>query len=287
MREVDAKLKSGNMDIEDRPIHAVGEVSTRLGGITIPMGGSSDWLPPEVKRNAPLGDAIHRWYDETYGDRLKVDMCPGRAVVLVDGDLYVLRVPRMFGSVEFVVSRDFIPETGIGRGPTKCNVVQLLENMRPGKADALSDAAMQAIVSAFETALPAAYTLECTDHELMAIARTDVQVAVVNLMDQHHSFGASKWASLQAAEKVLKAAIALKGAQFKKSHHLSGLCKHLEDLGVTFDHAQLIADIQCSPDIRYGNEPCTRDQALAAHRASLELVNRLRDAGAGFELGLG
>ena len=39
--------------------------------------------------------------------------------------------------------------------------------------------------------------------------------------------------------------------------------------------------------IRYGEERCTREQALAAHQASLVLVNRLRDAGAGFELGLG
>ena len=38
---------------------------------------------------------------------------------------------------------------------------------------------------------------------------------------------------------------------------------------------------------RYGEEPCSCGEALAAHRASLELVNVLRDAGAKFELGIG
>jgi len=44
---------------------------------------------------------------------------------------------------------------------------------------------------------------------------------------------------------------------------------------------------QCKPGIRYGEEPCSRNEALRAHHASLDLVNRLGAAGANFESGLG
>jgi hypothetical protein len=251
------------------------------------MGGEPGRLPPELRPYAALGDAILRWYEGTYGDRLKVDMCPGRIVVLVDGDLYVLRIPRLFGAANFVLTREFLAEPGISRGAVTCNIVQLLEGMTAAKAAGLSDAALSAINVAFGIGLPAAYTLESTDHELMYTPRRAGAAAIAGLMDQGERYGASKWASLQAAEKVLKTAISIKGAKFKFTHGLKELSMHLSDLGIAVDAGPLIANIQCSPKIRYGEEPCTRDQALAAHQASLELVNRLREGGAGFELGLG
>ena len=287
MREIDAKLKAEGVDIPSRPISAVGEVSIRHGDIPIPLGDGNVRMPPELERYRPLAAAIRKWYDDTYGDRIKIDMSAGRIVLLIEGDLYALRIPRFFGSVNFTAVREWLPKAPIGRGPATCNVVQLVDDMTSGMARSLSDEALLAIWSAFEIGLPACYTMESTQSELMAIARGDLKVAVSNLMDRRDQFGASKWASLQSAEKVLKAAILLKGARFKFVHELQPLCDQLAGLGVVFDHAQLVGEIQCTPKIRYGKEPCTCEQALAAHQASLVLVNRLRDAGAGFELGLG
>lgn len=287
MREIDTKLKAEGLDIPSRPISAVGEVSIRHGNIPIALGDGIVRLTPELERYRPLAAAIRKWYDDTYGNRIKIDMSAGRIVLLLEGDLYALQIPRFFGSVNFTAVREWLPMAPIGRGPAICNVVQLMDDMTPGMAATLSDEALLAIWSAFEIGLPACYTLESTQSKLMAIASSDVKVAVSNLMDRRDHFGASKWASLQSAEKVLKAAILLKGARFKFVHHLQPLCGQLAELGVVFDHAQLVADIQCTPKIRYGEEPCTREQALTAHHASLVLVNRLRDAGAGFELGLG
>jgi hypothetical protein len=286
MREIHAKLKAEGVDIPSRPISAVGHVSIRHG-IPIPLGDGSIRSLPELERYRPLAAAIRNWYDDNYGDRIKIDMSAGRIVLLLNGDLYALQIPRFFGSVNFIAVREWLPKALIGRGPATCNVVQLVDDMTPGMAKSLPDGALLAIWSAFEIGLPACYTLESTPSELMAVAHSDVKVAVSNLMDRHVHFGASKWASLQAAEKVLKAAILLKGARYKFVHELQPLCDQLASLGVVFDHPKLVADIQCTPKIRYGEEPCTREQALAAHQASLILVNRLREADAGFELGLG
>lgn len=286
MAQIDFKLTNEGVNIPSRPMLAVREVSMKYG-LSMPLGGDPARLPPDLRENAALSEAINQWYKVNYGNRLKENPCPGQMVVLLDGDLYVLRVPRIFGSVNFVLTRQWLPNPGISRGPATSNIVQLVDEMTSAKAARLSDAALNAIGSAFETAVPAAYTLESTDHNLMFIARGDVAVAVSGLMARGGRNGESKWASLQAADKTLKAAIDLAGAKFKFTHGLSDLCNTLAEAGLTFDASAQIAAIQCKPGIRYGEELCTREEALAAHQSSLELVNILRDAGAKFSLGIG
>lgn len=286
MAEIDFKLTNDGVEIPSRPMLAIGEV-TRKYGILIPIAAPRVRLPPELQENVALGEAIHRWYMDNYGDRLKTNPCPGRMVVLVDGDLYVLSVPRILGSVNFVLTREWLDNPGISRGPSTCNIVQLLDKLTAAKATRLSDSALVGIGKAFQTALHAAYTLETTKHQLMSIARGDVDVAISNLMAHGQRYGESKWASLQAAEKILKAAISLIGGKPKFTHELADLCQSLSKSGLVFNAQSQIAAIQCKPAIRYGDEPCSRDEALMAHQASLELVNILREAGAKFSTGIG
>lgn len=286
IREIDAKLIGDGKDIASRHILAVGEVSRRYQ-VSIPLGGAVERMPAELRHYAPLSDAIDRWYKETYGDRLKVDPCPGRTVVLLDGDLYILRIPRLYGTVNFVLGRKFLETPSISRGPVTFNIVQLLEDITPRKAAQLSDPALEAIGTAFNRAFPAIYLLQNTSHQLMRIARGDLVTAISNLTDKASRYGESKWASLQLAEKAMKAAISLAGHEFQQTHTLSKLRAQLENAGIVLDAPQLLDNIQCGPGIRYGSENCTRSDALAAHESSLALINSLYANGAKFTSGLG
>jgi HEPN domain-containing protein len=281
MRDVDAKLRDAGEDISNRPLHAVREISIRYG-VSIPLGGTLSRLDPELALQIPVGEAIHKWYKDNYGDRLNVDPCPGRTVLLLEGDLYILRVPRFFGQPILVVQREFLTGPSIGRAPVRSNIVQFVDGVTPARAARLSDGALKEIAAAFERALPASYILEGIEHELAYLARGDVATAVAKLMEKSDRFGESKWASLQAAEKCLKAAIALEGHSYGFTHDLRALNGKLRSVGIDIGDEVLLDHIQCSPRIRYGEEPCDRDEALLAHHASLELVNRLDAAGARF-----
>jgi HEPN domain-containing protein len=287
MLEIDAKLAAEGCPIAHRPMHAGREISVRYG-IPMPIAVTDvSRLPPELRPYAPLSIAITRWYDESYGDRLKIDMSPGRTVVRLDGDLYVVRTPRLLGSAEFHVSREFTPQPTCGRGPLRCNILQLVEGLTKAKAARLPDEGLTQVASAFTTALHACYTLEATPHVLLQSARSDMTCAVTALMGRTERAGESKWASLQAAEKTLKAAISLQGEEFAFTHNLTRLAGSLRDLGVAPDVEPLLAAIQCTPGIRYGEEACSQQEALDAHQASLSLVNALSEAGARFNPGLG
>lgn len=279
MREVDSLLSSQGHPIEDRALYAVREISLRYG-IPIPMGGYDAPLPPDVAPHASLGAAIKRWYEANFGERLKVDMRPIRTVVRLGDDLYVLGIPRISGQVTFVMSREFLPPRPHLSAPAVCNVLQLIEHLTPARASRLTDADLEAVQHAFQRAWRAGFTLELTPHEYMVHARADVDTAVNSLMSPNVPFGASKWASLQASEKAFKAALSIHGGKFGYTHNLSELAQNLNDAGVVTDVRELLDRIQCTAKIRYGDEACTETEALSAHHASLDLLNRLTGAGA-------
>ena len=287
MREIDAGLVRDGVPISARPIRAVMAVGTRFK-VALPLVPAPSGAPAELARHNALVRNIQAWYDTVYGERTKIDFSMGSVVVVIDGDLNVLRLPRLYGTARFVVSRQFTKRpTVFSREPAVCNVLQLVQNLSEAKAASLSDEALRHVIEMFALGFEAHDVLEASQsHELIRVARGDVQTAVNNLMDRGNRFAELKWASLQAAEKTLKGAIALEGAKYEFTHSLSGLCEQLEGLGIKFEWSDLTAQIQCSPQIRYGSQSCSRDDALSAHQASLRLVAVLAKAGAKFSRSL-
>ena len=110
--------------------------------------------------------------------------------------------------------------------------------------------------------------------ELLKIAQADIQTAVDHMVSTKAEYGLSKWASLQAAEKILKHCIQCDGKKFSKTHSLSKLAKQFKtDIGVD----EYIDDIQCQPGIRYGEEPSSLQDAIRAHHAVFKLTTYLID----------
>jgi hypothetical protein len=288
MREIDAQLVRDGTPIPSRPMQAVMAVGSRYK-ISIPFGSRSSFrLPPELSRYAQLSQNILDWYDSVYGDRIKLDFSPGKMVLMIEGDRYLMSMPRLFGAAHYFASRQFMKTEVVTREPARCNVVQLVDGLTPAKAARLSDQTLHYISQHFALGVEAHDLLEATqDLDLIQIARGDIQTAVSNLMDRGDRFGESKWASLQAAEKTLKAAISLEGDKFKFSHQLERLCEQLATLGVICEWAPLIGKIQCSPGIRYGEVQCSLDEAVDAHHASLRLVVALAKAGVKFKRSIG
>lgn len=66
-----------------------------------------------------------------------------------------------------------------------------------------------------------------------------------------------------------------RGKIYKWEHGLQGLAKQLADCGINPGSPELLDVIQTRGGIRYGDISCTRDEALAAHRASLQYIHSL------------
>jgi hypothetical protein len=220
-----------------------------------------------------------------YGDRLKVDMSPGRMVIFVEEDLWVLYFPRIFGTIKFFVSQSIESNrVQYDQNPACFNVLDAIRDMTLGRRNALPNNEAVHVFEKFMLGFRAISLLEGTmTHKLIKSALADISSSVDQLMDKSKQYGLSKWSSLQAAEKIMKAALDLKGASFPKIHNLRDLTKEARKHGIVGDWDMLINHIQCTPSIRYGDESCDRISALLAHNSLFGLIVLLVESGAPFK----
>ena len=285
--EVDRHLVSTGYSIPQRPINAIGEVSKRFS-LLLPITKPSRSSQHESAKFWPISERIYEWYDRRYGERVNMDFAPGRLAILIEEDIWILRIPRIYGSVAFTVSRTRTSDRQRSDGkPAIYNVVDAVENLPRTRIPMLPDNELEHIYQKFEFGLRAFSILEgSAKHELIRLALADIAVAVEHLIGAKESYGLSKWSSLQAAEKLFKAAINLASGSYSNTHQLDKLSKQAEAVGLTGDWPTLIPHIQCGAGIRYGEEPCDRDSALVAHHAALGLAIMLYEGGATFQSNL-
>lgn len=281
MQQIDRDLIADDIPIPSRPMRAISIVARRFQ-VSIPASGELGFVPenPQLFRelNFPLSAAINGWFRTIYGDLVNVDWSPGKMAVLLDSEIWILRFPHIMGSVQFVISRDMEVRNVETPSGVKSNILTLVQGMTQAKAALLSQEALKGLFNSFMRGYAVVDTLEATSgaSELVRIARGNLRAAVDHLISPLSQYGESKWASLQVAEKAIKAAIRHAGGRYTNTHMLGSLIAQAADAGIriaNFD--QIVTKIQCSPGIRYGEEPCARSDALSAHHASIDFIDLL------------
>lgn len=234
MKSVDKRLKAAGIDIPGRTFVALPEISREFNCI--------------ISSDDELHKRVNRWFEDRYGDRSKLSWQIGKMVVLIDDDPYIVQyplvlVPRIVDPLEWIV--DATPA--------------LLHAISPNDLDIL----VESLISGYESfqqlkGLPEA-------------ARANLETAIVQIMNQPSHYGESKWASLQATEKTLKAYIKQQGGTPKRTHKLTDLAKQAEKFGLPPVSQPLIGCIQCSAGVRYDDISVTLDEAVEAHHASIQV----------------
>jgi hypothetical protein len=267
IREVDEALRLRGIPIHARPLHAVGEVSNRLGvWETVP------WIDIGRKSREPtISDKVHDWYDKNYGDRVKIFMGPGTIAISIRGDPWLVRFPLLFG--EFAVA--CIPDISSWHGPQGkpvLNALDSIQHLGPSLRASLTEVECQDILSAFIRGFEALQALERLDkRKFIHEAIGDERTAVEHLSALPPQYGLSRWHSLQFVEKLLKCFLVSRGERVPKHHKVQSLALSAERLGLPALDSDLLAKVQCASDVRYGEVGSTLAQAMEAHSASLEI----------------
>lgn len=280
MERVDASLRDEGVAIPARPLRACGVLAVQLGEFfELPYPRRDP--QPGCYTGHDLTIRLHAWFEARYGKRLNIDFAFWRAVALICGDLWLVQLPTLIGTFRIVAGDSPMPTPGTMR----------LHVRKPGDPPSIVDclnsvvdlpAALRASMSveerwdfllAFRDFAEAFQTLsELRSEQLVRQAGADVAEAVGHLMRQPSNPPLSKWASLQAAEKLLKMFIQRRGEQFQMTHKLSLLADHAERLGLPPLDRVLIEEIQCEPAVRYGTTPVSPVSAAIAHRRSLQVI---------------
>jgi len=274
MEEIDREMVLENIPITARPFKAISKIALRYDAIFFP-------LPPNRPPKNNCFDAleisirIHDWMKQRYGQRLNIDGCIGRVVIPLRGALYSINCPIVYGTVKFVCEphtfgqkRELI---GIKEAPV-CNILDSIENITPSLAQSINAEEAIKITIAFIVGM-GAYTALDSIKDIVYVREVigDFHASVSHLITHKSQPGLSKWASLQAVEKLYKAYISQKGEDVKRTHSLQKLCDQATNIGLPSLPKQYINDVQCSAGVRYGEISVSVEDALKAHLVSLEI----------------
>ena len=194
MEIIDQEMRDEETPVQARSLKAVGKFTIGYG----------TWL----MHRDPLTHKIHEWFDRRYGDRLKIDPTWKMAILIRD-DLYRLRLPLVFGAASVICSPNQYGITGqtvVGtenRLPT-INILDLIDDFTEEYAKSLAKDELAAILNQFQLGYSAMTEIGAiSDTELVREAIGDIEASVAHLFANQPQFGLSKWASLQATEKLI------------------------------------------------------------------------------------
>lgn len=276
MDRIDEKLSKKDIPIPYSPIHATphfsSDIEIPLSIKPPPFPGMSDeehkgWLIPEL---------INDWYKSRYGDSLDMDWGPGRMGVLINNDVWPLRIPQVLGTCTIYFKREKTPDRGVIKD--RCNGLDCIENLPMGVRRNLSDEALLELNNNFMLCYSVLTRLrERSKEVLVAQLLADLEASINHMMGTNPNYGLSKWSSLQASEKLLKAAIKFVGETFQRTHELGPLVAKAQGAGVNINPIVEISHIQCSAGIRYGDEACNKIDAIKAHQSFFQLAKATLD----------
>jgi hypothetical protein len=240
MEEIDNQLREDGVPIEARPLMAGLMISRRFNC--------------SFSLDSPVGMAINTWFNERYGDRLKIDFKLGETVILIKGDPYKVGFPIAIGINGEVNVLEWI----------KAATPALLYSLDEKELDDLAEVIIE-LYEMFNNINSLSLPRELT---------VDLDIAVYCLMLPIPECGLSKWSSLQAAEKTIKGFIRLKGETPQKTHILNTLLNQAELLGLPKLDSSTVNNVQCKPDVRY-DKPVELSDAVNAYHSAVKICHHV------------
>jgi hypothetical protein len=285
MSHLDRHLAIHNLLPAQRSLNAARLVSMalKLSGTPILVGNEARGEPFSPR---DLLARVFDWYDDTYGDRNKIDFSLGYVVLPLRNTYWRLRIPLAYGTVVPFADRNLanlgrqLGKLGTKTEPASHNVLTGLQGVTQAYSDRLTDAEIARVMQAYGRGYIAMATLdELREHDLFDQARGDYAHSVEALAGGQ-AFSKARWDTAQCAEKVFKGLLGRAGQPFPTSAgqghdivHLGGLVT--AHFGIALPEGALRA-IYCSPKVRYGEINVDLNEAWTSHDALLGILARLR-----------
>lgn len=284
MQDLDKFLATKNLEPGQRPMHATLHVA-RLYDYEGPLFRPITSGGPGAFDGAWAIQAMTDWYEANYGDRLKMEMGPGFVVIELRGTLWRMRLPRVFGHVQFFMDTNLANEgkriAKLSDGqPASVNLIRSIDGITSAFAASLSGQEQIHVMESFIPGFSALMRLEkLKGDDLFDRARADYEASIEALVVS--SWHNARWDTAQCAEKVLKGILRQRGRAFptdgKRGHDivvLGGLVRDETGAKLADEALRLV---HCPTRLRYGEETADQQRAMRAHRALLGILRWLKD----------
>lgn len=288
MIEIDSELSESDLLFHQRPMHAFMKLTEMIDPHGTFAFSKSKSLSDDDFSNDAISDQVNRWYENQYGDRIKIHMGPGSYVLNIKNEPWRVELPLCFGKINLTIDSNL---TNVNRNviiPTgekipSVNILCHVENMTQKIADSLSIQEREEILKDYMFGLNAVQHLrDMKKLPYMEQAMNDYDMAINNLFYKYPDYNNAKWSALQFTEKTIKSKLKLNNVPVKKNHNLAELAKDLEPLKIQISPI-LIQNIQCTAGVRYGESKVTKNEAVSSIKSSIMVYSEVFQASA-FEM---
>jgi hypothetical protein len=266
IESVDSEMRHENVPIHARPLQAVMRIARKLKIqlMTAP--------PDETTK------LIYDWFDNKYGNRLKIDFSPGELAFLLRNDLFKFKFPKIWGRFTLKADTTLFNkkrksfEYAKAIDHLEINPLHFIVDFTETLAKSLTPSELEVISRLFRQGVDSFEFIRAASNlTLVKGALGDLHASVAHLFTNPPQHGQSKWASLQATEKLLKAYIKKRGQEPEYVHNLKMLADEANRLGMVKFRPDAIEKIQCKAGVRYGAISVSLLEAIEAHHAALNI----------------
>lgn len=241
LENLDRQMADDKVQIPSRPIEALHRISIEFSEtVAFTRGG--------------FAKAVNGWYQNKYGDKLRLDNILGSSVVLIAGSPY--RV-------------DFPP----GYSAATVNPLKLIESATPALFQSMSEDQITEIANLigahYQSAIQTGAFWAGAEHHT---------AAVDSIVRSPQSLNRSKLESMLSVEEALEEYIVRKGGTIKNIHELAPLEKQAVALGMDPLLAGLLDDVQCSSGDRCGTRETTLQEAVLAVQSASTIRAHISNA---------
>lgn len=256
MRTIDAELQSSQVAIVGRSLQSISLICQKYG--------------LSLAADDPLACRIDAWMKQRYDNRLNVDLA-GNSLLLLQGDIYRMRLPMFIGNP--------LNCSNVGIPSSATNILDFIVDLpKTMRADFTLEDCIRIKTKFLRTHENWFALSRHMNEPLIKIAIGDLNSAIENALAQHPQFGLSKWASLQAVEKYIKAWLTKRNLDFPKTHNLADkLVPLAEANGLPHILSFYLSSVQCEATVRY-DASTSATEAYDAYLAALEVCRLISDA---------
>jgi len=194
MEELDELLRKRNVSISSRELFGAIEVAKNYQ-VDIDLMVNKNEAIPNNYYGSSFAAHFFNWFENRYGNNMKVDYGPGKVVILIKSDPYKIVFPRIIGSIPIVCDRNIQPYrecqqtiAKVGDPIMPLNALLFIENLNDGLINVLTDKELKEILQFFISSYKAICFLpELNDVQYIREARGDLENINANLKVSHFS----------------------------------------------------------------------------------------------------
>ena len=273
MQQLDEQLRGDEVPVAARPLEAVGRLSVKYG---IPLKLSSPGHRPSIGSYMvdDLVSRVHDWFECRYGSRLHINLSPGKSLAVIRGDPFVIIAPLVLGRIRIVSDPFNLNWLGKENASSfirdkPINALDCVDGMTVDFARSLSREELEKLRIDVSEAIGDFLDIQTfMGSELAKSGRADLEASVDFIVKAQPAYGMSRWSSLQACEKFLKACLSGKTSNFTPKdfgHDVNRLLREAERYGLAVIDRVPPTIFNFSAGVRYGEVQSTFEQAFQAH----------------------